>query len=141
MTSTLPQHSGTPGTSSPWWHWGAQPSLQTQWRNSPKIVVGSAVGFPGGAGKGMEGWALLVLGWEVAGDRSEVAPGKAGVGVKSPKQPGTPQPGAGRSLHTPRIFLSLWVLGWEDRRFRISSPAQRSLPEGRHTFPKPFPKP
>lgn len=56
---------------------------------SPKIMVGSAGGVPKGAGKGMEGWA-----WEVTGDRSEVAPGKAGVGVKSPKQTGSPQPGA-----------------------------------------------
>lgn len=32
-----------------------------------------------------------------------------------------------------RIFLSLWVLGWEDRRFRISSSSLR----GGDTFPKP----
>lgn len=43
----------------------------------------------------------------------------------------------GAFVPTGRIFLSLWVLGWEDRRFRISSPAQPSLPEGGHTFPKP----
>lgn len=84
MTSNLPQHSGTPGASSLWWHWSAQPSLQTQQQTSPIITVGFAVGFPEGAGKGTEGWALLVLHWEVA-------PGKAGDGVKSPKQPGTPQ--------------------------------------------------
>lgn len=30
-----------------------------------------------------------------------------------------------------RIFLSLWVLGWEDRRFRISS---SSLRGGTHSL-------